>query len=86
MRDLLKSIAKFFFELLDNFPYFTGIFSLLIIIYCLKYSLPKAYNGDKKSLYVYWNRLGLIIVLIFFCIMIFFMQLFRVLLDLGNKN
>jgi hypothetical protein len=79
MRDLLKPIVEFFIELLEMFPYLTGIISLLIIIYCLKYSLPKAYNGDKESLYVYWNTLGLIVVIIFLFVTIFFIQLFRIL-------
>ncbi len=78
MKDLLKSIVKFAIEVFEYSPYLTGILSLLIVIYCLKYSLPKAYYRDEKSLYVYWNTLGLTVVIIFLFTAIFFIQLFRI--------
>ena len=77
MRDFLKSIVKFIIELFENFPILTGILVLLILIYSIKYALPKAYKSDKQNLYSYYNRLGLVMFSIFFCSTIFVIQLFR---------
>tara|TARA_R110001583_G_scaffold193397_1_gene361845 strand:- start:272 stop:511 length:240 start_codon:yes stop_codon:yes gene_type:complete len=79
MREFLKDILKLLLELFEQFPIITGILSLFITIYCIKYSLPKAYREDKTSLYVYYNKLGLIIVATLFSSIIFFIQLFRIL-------
>jgi len=78
MRDILRDIIGFFFELFDLFPTLTGIISLFIAIYFIIYLLPKAYNKDNTRLYEYYNRLGLILVVIFISTLLFFIQLFRI--------
>ncbi len=79
MRDILGNIIKFCLELFKMFPILTGILSLFIAIYFIKYELPKAYKNDESGLYVYYNRLGLILVAIFISVSLFFIQLFRIL-------
>ena len=80
MRELGKDFFKGFFYVLESFPILTGIIFLIITIHLFKNALPKAYNSNKeKSLYSYWNYLGIIIAMSLFSLMIFIMQLFRVL-------
>ncbi len=77
MKEVIRPIIEFCYEIFELFPFLTGVLSLLLLIYSVMYLLPEAYKKEKVSLYSYYNTLGLIIVLIFFSFLIFVIQMFR---------
>ena len=79
MKELLKDFFRGFFYVLEGFPIITGIIFFLLSVYLIKTALPKAYNEDmeKRSLYSYWNNLGIVFTLTFISLMILVIQVFR---------
>ena len=80
MKELLKDFFRGFFYVLEDFPIITGIIFFLLSVFLIKTVLPKAYNADmkKRSLYSYWNNLGIVFTLTFISLMILVIQVFRV--------
>ena len=80
MKELLKDFFRGFFYVLEGFPIITGIIFFLLSVYLIKTALPKAYNAnmEKRSLYSYWNNLGIVFTLTFISLMILVIQVFRV--------
>ncbi|ARV16086.1 hypothetical protein [Polaribacter sp. SA4-12] len=76
----MKDFFRGFFYVLEGFPIITGIIFFLLSVYLIKTALPKAYNVDmeKRSLYSYWNNLGIVFTLTFISLMILVIQVFRV--------
>ena len=80
MKELLKDFFRGFFYVLEDFPIITGIIFFLLSVFLIKTVLPKAYNADmkKRSLYSYWNNLGIVFTLTFISLMILVIQVYRV--------
>ncbi|CAM1342213.1 hypothetical protein TAESTU_31024 [Tenacibaculum aestuarii] len=78
MKELFKDMLLGFMIVLEKFPIITGVIFFVLTIYLVKYKLPIAYRGEKGNLYVYYQRLGLLIVLLSTSIVILILQLFRV--------
>lgn len=78
MKELLKDMLLGFMIVLEKFPITTLIIFFLITVYLVKYKLPIVYRGEKVSLYAYYQRLSLLIVLLSISIVILILQLFRV--------
>ena len=80
MKELLKDFFRGLFYILEGFPIITGFISLLLFIYLIKRVLPKYFNTDteKRSLYSYWNNLGIVFVFTFFSLVILVIQIFRI--------
>jgi Na+-transporting methylmalonyl-CoA/oxaloacetate decarboxylase gamma subunit len=80
VKELLKDFFRGFFYVLEGFPIITGIIFLVLSIYLMKTVLPKSFNTDtkKRSLYSYWNNLGIVFVFTFFSLVILVIQIFRI--------
>ena len=67
LKELLKDFFRGLFYVLDEYTIITGIIFLFLSGYLIIKVLPKAYNANmqKKSLYRYWNTLGIVFVLTF---------------------
>jgi len=80
VKELLKDFFRGFFYILEVFPIITGITFFFISVYLIKVALPKAYYADieKRSLYSYWNNLGIVFTLTFISLIILVIQVFKV--------
>ncbi len=75
MKDLIKELLHF----LGGYPILTSIALLVISRYLIFDVLPKAYKQDNnESLYSYYNKLGVTLVLIFFSLLFLIIQLSKI--------
>ena len=69
MKELLRDFFQYCFDILKNYPILTGILILIACVYLIGVALPKAYGGNREYLYPYYSKLGLVIALIFFLLL-----------------
>jgi len=75
VKDLIKELLHF----LGEYPILTSIPLLALSVYLIFDVLPKTYRRDSyESLYSYYNKLGVTLVLIFFSLLFLIIQLSKV--------
>lgn len=75
MKDLIKNLL----HLLGEYPILTSIALFSLSVYLIFDVLPKTYKQDSyESLYSYYNKLGVILVLTFFSLLFLIIQLSKI--------
>ena len=79
MRDALKEFFKFCMENLRDFPIISSILIFILLVYLVVDIFPRVYKKDNdSSLYSYYNKLGVVVFFIVFCVIMLLIQLTRI--------